>query len=77
MRHLIYTVYKVKGFIFRRQFNRSDNCNVDKITLDNPRINVADISSANYVTFDAVSPIVGFQLNSSSDGMMLDGLPAL
>ena len=36
-----------------------------------------DISSATYITFAAASPIVGFQLNSSSDGMMLDGLPAL
>ena len=37
----------------------------------------ADISSATYLTFSADSAIVGFQLNSSTDGMMLDGLPAL
>ena len=37
----------------------------------------ADISAATYLTFSADSAIVGFQLNSSADGMMLDGLPAL
>lgn len=37
----------------------------------------ADISQATYLTFSADAPIVGFQLNSSNDGMMLDGLPAL
>ena len=37
----------------------------------------ADISQATYLTFSADAPIVGFQLNSANDGMMLDGLPAL
>ena len=36
-----------------------------------------DISSATYITFDSESPIVGFQLNASSDGMLLDALPGL
>ncbi len=36
-----------------------------------------DISLATYIVFDADSSIVGFQLNSSDDEMMLDGLPAL
>ena len=36
-----------------------------------------DISSATYVRFSSDQDVVGFQLNGSSDGMMLDALPAL
>ena len=36
-----------------------------------------DISSATYITYSSDKNIVGFQLNGSSDGTMLDGLPAL
>ncbi|MBN2706202.1 MAG: hypothetical protein JXR89_07170 [Deltaproteobacteria bacterium] len=36
-----------------------------------------DISSATYICFSADSSIVGFQLNASANGMLLDGLPAL
>jgi hypothetical protein len=36
-----------------------------------------DISAATYIGFSADSEVVGFQLNGSSDGMMLDGLQAL
>jgi hypothetical protein len=36
-----------------------------------------DISGATYITYSSDRDVVGFQLNSSSDGMMLDGLPAL
>jgi hypothetical protein len=36
-----------------------------------------DISGANYIGYSADGNVVGFQLNGSSDGMMLDGLPAL
>ncbi len=36
-----------------------------------------DISSATYITYSSDRNVVGFQLNGSSDGMMLDGLPAL
>ena len=36
-----------------------------------------NISSATYITYSSDKNVVGFQLNGSSDGMMLDGLPAL
>ena len=35
------------------------------------------ISSATYITYTSDKNVVGFQLNGSSDGMMLDGLPGL
>jgi hypothetical protein len=36
-----------------------------------------DISSAAYIAYTSDKNVVGFQLNGSSDGTMLDGLPAL
>jgi len=36
-----------------------------------------DISSATYIAYSSDTNMVGFQLNGSADGMMLDGLPAL
>jgi hypothetical protein len=36
-----------------------------------------DISGATYIAFTSDKNVVGFQLNGSADGMMLDGLPAL
>jgi hypothetical protein len=36
-----------------------------------------DISGATYISYSSDKKIVGFQLNGTSDGMMLDGLPAL
>jgi hypothetical protein len=36
-----------------------------------------DISSATYIAYSSDRNVVGFQLNGSSDGTMLDGLPAL
>jgi hypothetical protein len=36
-----------------------------------------DISSATYVSFTATGDVVGFQLNGSTDGTMLDAIPAL
>jgi len=36
-----------------------------------------DISSATYITYSSDRQVVGFQLNASSDGMMLDALPAI
>ena len=36
-----------------------------------------NISSATYITYSSDRNVVGFQLNGSSDGTMLDGLPAL
>jgi hypothetical protein len=36
-----------------------------------------DISGATYIAYVSDRNVVGFQLNGSSDGMMLDGLPAL
>ncbi len=35
-----------------------------------------DISAATYITYDSDQELVGFQLNVSGDGTMLDGLPA-
>jgi hypothetical protein len=36
-----------------------------------------DISGATYVSYTSDKKMVGFQLNGTSDGIMLDGLPAL
>ena len=36
-----------------------------------------DISSATYIAYSSDRNVVGFQLNGTSDGMMLDGLPGL
>ena len=36
-----------------------------------------DISSATYIAYSSDRDVVGFQLNGTLDGMMLDGLPAL
>jgi hypothetical protein len=36
-----------------------------------------DISSATYIAYSSDRNVVGFQLNGSSDGMMLDGLPGI
>jgi hypothetical protein len=36
-----------------------------------------DISSAAYIAYSSDRDVVGFQLNGSSDGMMLDGLPGM
>ena len=36
-----------------------------------------DISSATYIRYSSNKEVVGFQLNSSTDNMMLDGLPGM
>ncbi len=36
-----------------------------------------DISSATYIAYSSDKEVVGFQLNGSSDDMMLDGLPGM
>jgi hypothetical protein len=36
-----------------------------------------DISGATYISYSSDKNVVGFQLNGTSDGMMLDGLPGL
>ena len=36
-----------------------------------------DISSATYIAYSSDRNVIGFQLNASSDGTMLDGLPGL
>jgi hypothetical protein len=36
-----------------------------------------DISTANYITYSSSGEVVGFQLNVSSDKMMLDALPGM
>jgi archaellum component FlaF (FlaF/FlaG flagellin family) len=42
-----------------------------------PNLFTQDISNATYVTYSSDLDVVGFQLNSSSDNMMLDGLPGM
>lgn len=42
-----------------------------------PMIFSQDISTATYITFSSDKNVVGFQLNGSTDGTMLDGLPGL
>ncbi len=36
-----------------------------------------DISNATYITYSSDTEVIGFQLNASSDGMMLDALPVM
>jgi chemotaxis protein CheY-P-specific phosphatase CheC len=36
-----------------------------------------DISTATYINYSSDKEVVGFQLNGSSGGMMLDGLPGM
>ena len=36
-----------------------------------------DITNATYITYSSNREVVGFQLNASSDGIMLDGLPGM
>jgi hypothetical protein len=42
-----------------------------------PKLFSQDISDATYISYSSTGNVVGFQLNGSSDGMMLDGLPGL
>jgi len=46
--------------------------------VDNPEnIFGGSITAATYMRFSSDSDVVGFQLNGSNDGMMLDGLPGM
>lgn len=46
--------------------------------VDSPEnIFTGNISSATYISYSSNRDLVGFQLNASSDNMMLDGLPGL
>ncbi|MCD6342768.1 MAG: hypothetical protein J7L76_03195 [Spirochaetaceae bacterium] len=46
--------------------------------VDIPKnIFTGDISNATYIAYSSCQALVGFQLNSSSDNMMLDGLPGM
>ena len=46
--------------------------------VDNPeKFFMDDISAATYLTYSSSEPVVAFQLNGSSEGMMLDGLPGM
>ena len=42
-----------------------------------PELFTNDIGNATYIAFSSSGNVVGFQLNGSSDGMMLDGLPGM
>ena len=48
-----------------------------KVVNDPAVIFTEDISSATYIAYTSDKNVVGFQLNGSSDGTMLDGLPGL
>ncbi|MHB8907338.1 MAG: rhodanese-like domain-containing protein [Syntrophales bacterium] len=48
-----------------------------KVASDPGVIFSQDIGSATYIAYSSDRDLVGFQLNGSSDNMMLDGLPAL
>ncbi|MCK4534458.1 MAG: hypothetical protein KAT81_02935 [Syntrophobacterales bacterium] len=46
----------------------------EKVVNTEENIFTGDISNATYVTYSSNKEVVGFQLNASSDGMMLDTL---
>ena len=48
----------------------------EKIVSDAISLFSADISAATYLKYSSTSDIVGFQMNGSDDGMLLDALPA-
>jgi hypothetical protein len=48
-----------------------------KIVNNPEKVFDKNISNATYITFSSNNELVGFQLNGSSDGMMLDGLPGM
>jgi len=48
-----------------------------KVVALAPNLFNQDISSATYITFSSDMDVVVFQLNGSSDGMMLDALPGM
>ena len=49
----------------------------EKIMGVAPSLFSQDISDATYISYSSNGEIVGFQLNGSSDNMMLDGLPGM
>jgi hypothetical protein len=54
---------------------RSVNPKEKQVILDNGFSQ--DITAATYITYSSDKDLVGFQLNGSSDGMMLDALPGM
>jgi len=48
----------------------------EKIVSDATSLFSADISAATYLKYSSTNDIVGFQMNGSGDGAMLDALPA-
>ena len=54
------------------------NLNAHEKVVDTPEnIFTGDITNATYITYSSDREVVGFQLNASSDGMMLDALPGM
>ncbi len=49
----------------------------EKVVNTAEDIFTGDISNATYVTYSSNREVVGFQLNASFDGMMLDALPGM
>ena len=48
-----------------------------KVVKKAPELFSQDISGATYITYSSDMDVAGFQLNASSDGMMLDALPGM
>ena len=54
------------------------NLNAHEKKVDIPsNLFTEDISTATYIAYSSSGNVVGFQLNMSSDGMMLDALPGM
>ena len=49
----------------------------EKVVDVAPNLFSQDISNATYITYSSDGEVVGFQLNGSSDDMMLDALPGM
>ena len=48
-----------------------------KVANAAPNLFSQDISNATYISYSSDREVVGFQLNGSSDNMMLDALPGM
>jgi hypothetical protein len=49
----------------------------EKVVDMAPNLFSQDISNATYISYSSDGVVVGFQLNGSSDGFLLDGLPGI
>ena len=69
------TAYNDSGTVITTE---TIDLNAHEKVVDIPEnIFTGDISNATYITYSSDKEVVGFQLNASSDGMMLDALPGM